>query len=482
MSAMVISFIACLALFALIGISSVSKAETTTEDYLLAGKNVPPFLAALSSAATNNSGFMFIGLIGFAWTDGIQAAWFHSGWVLGDIIAWWLIHPRIRRWSEETKALSVSSMLSMDRFGRTSRIIALLTAVLSIFFLTGYGAAQLKAGSTALYALLGWDMRIGTIIGAVIVVAYCFSGGLRASIWTDVAQAFVMLFAMAGIVIVSWMEVGNPMELAERLREIEPSLINLVPDSAAFGVVLYFLGFAFGGLGAIGQPHIVIRTMSMESPKHVKRARKWYFGWYLPFSLMAILAGLYSRVLLPNLMTDHADLAEPAELAMPLLAVDLLPGVLVGVVLAAVFAATMSTADSQLLSVSAALTQDIAPQYSESYMLSKVGTVTVTMLALVLALYADEGVFTLVLLAWSALGSTLGPLLIIRIFKQPLTDGVAVAMMVAGFATVVAWDQSPVLSGAIFRLMPGMLVPLLIYAFSWPWLRLRERRLESSEQ
>lgn len=471
----IISFIAFLVGFAVIGILSVTKKEETNEDYLIAGRGVSPWLTALSSMATNNSGYAFIGLVGFAYMYGLHSLWLSIAWILGDVLTWFFIHRRVRVQAEEVEALSVPSLLGAGRKKRISRPIVWVAGALTFVFLGVYAAAQLKAGSTALHGLFGWDLSVGAIIGAVIVVIYCFSGGIRASIWTDAAQSLVMIIGMTLLLILAFGKIGGPFQLIESLREIDPALAHWFPQNLAFGFPLYFLGFVAGGFGAIGAPHILIRSMALESEASFPKARRVYLATFVPFVLASAIIGLCTRVILPELSQLPADqahlagaeaaavLTQQAESSLPLLSIALLPDLLVGMTLAAIFAATMSTADSQILSCSAAVTQDMFPRLRGSYSASKVATLSVTLLALVVALFAGEGVFSLVLIAWSALGATLGPILLIRLAHKPLSTPVGLTMIFLGLFTVIAWGQSP-WSGSVFKLLPGLLVPLLFYA------------------
>ncbi len=464
MSVVILTFLSFIAAFAVIGMFAIRARRSTTNDYLVAGRSVSPWLTGLSSAATNNSGFMFIGLLGFTYRFGVQAIWLQTGWIVGDLIAWLWVHRRVRSLSETHEASSVPTLLATDRAGTIARPIAVAAGTLTFLFLAGYAAAQLKAGSTALTALFGWAPEIGILLGIVIVVAYCFSGGLRASIWTDAAQAFVMIGSLGALLVYAMLEVGGLGTLWSSLERADPSLVEWFPDGLAFGFALYALGFVFGGLGAIGQPHILIRSMAIQSSEDIPRARNVYFAWFVPFSAAAVLVGLYGRVLLPDLLVgvapEHAGVA--AEASLPSLGVLLLPEVLLGALLAGVFAATMSTADSQILSCSAAITQDIAPRYKESYTASKMATLAVAALALAIALTAPQSVFALVLGAWSALGASLGPLLIVRLLGWPLPPLRAYVMMATGIVTTFLWGRSAY-AADIFELLPGMAVPSLIY-------------------
>jgi sodium/proline symporter len=464
-STVVLSFLCCLAGFAAIGMASLRHRQASAEDYLVASRSVSGWLTALSSAATNNSGFMFIGLLGFTYRFGVQAIWLQGGWILGDVLVWLFVHRRVRERSGKLQVSSVPQLLGTDDAGATSRPIVLVTGALTFLFLSGYAAAQLKAGSAALTGMFGWHEAIGVVLGAVVVVAYCFAGGLRASIWTDAAQAIVMIVSLLVLLGYAALRVGGPTELVAALTAQDPTLVRFIPEDLRFGFVPYLLGFVCGGLGVLGQPHILVRTMAIRSSEEIGRARGIYFLWYVPFSCAAVAVGLYGRALLPDLLAgtlpEHAAVA--AEQSLPSLARLVLPELWLGALLAGVFAATMSTADSQLLSCSAAVTQDMAPRFRHSYAAGKLATLSVAALATATALFADEGVFELVLGAWSALGATLGPLLIVRLAGLPLSAGRALAMMAAGLFAELAWSSQS-LSSHAFELLPGLLAPAALFA------------------
>ena len=468
------SFALFLLAFTLVGALSARQKTESTEDYLVASRNVNPWLVALSAISTNNSGYMFIGLIGFAWRSGIEALWINVGWIFGDFVTWLWVHRRVRSRSEEVGATTVPGLLATDEHGNLQRPIAIVAGLMTFVFLGGYAAAQLKAGSTTLHALFDWPLWLGAVIGVVIVTVYCFAGGIRASIWTDAVQSVVMLVAMTLLLGYCWVGVGGPSALFARLEAIDPQLVQLFPSGLAFGFGLYLLGLTFGGVATVGQPHILIRFMAIDATDSIRRARNIYFVWYIFFSAAALAVGLYSRVLLPDLAAGlTGDAAVRAtEAALPTLTVQLLPPLLIGVMLAGLFAATMSTADSQILSCSGAVTQDVFPRFMSSARASKIATLSVAVLALVIALVADAGVFTLVLMAWSILGAAFGPILIVRLARWPLPSALALVMMAVGVGTVLAWGASP-WAGDVFKALPGMLAPSILYLACLPWLRRR---------
>lgn len=467
MGTVVFSFVACLLCFVLIGVASLRHSEASPDDYLVAGRSISGWLTALSSAATNNSGFMFVGLLGFTYRFGVQAIWLQGGWMLGDLLAWSWVHRAVRERSQRLDVISVPQFLATADDGYCARSVSVAAGAATFLFLGGYAAAQLKAGSAAFSGAFGWHPAIGIVLGAVIVVLYCFSGGLRASIWTDAAQALVMIGALLALLVYAALRAGGLAELFARLALLDPGLVQWIPERLGLGFPLYLLGFVAGGFGVVGQPHVLVRSMAIRSVDEIPAARRVYFLWYVPFSTAAVTAGLYARVLLPDLLrgVPEAQRAVAAEQTLPALANEVLPAALLGLLLAGVFAATMSTADSQILSCSAALTQDMAPRYRSSYWAGKLATLSVTVLATIVALTAHSDVFGLVLQAWSALGATLGPLLLVRLLRWPLPARRALVMMAVGFACQASWRQLG-LSGHVFELLPGLLAPLVVYGLA----------------
>jgi sodium/proline symporter len=453
-----LTFLLSLLFFTGIGVLASRRRETTTHDYLLAGRTVPPWLVALSAVATLSSGFMFIGQIGLTYRIGLPSMWWLIGWTIGDLIAWLFLYQRLRQASEDRDQISALAMLGPRRTVRR-RVLVPLAGVLTVFYLAMYAAAQLKAGSTALQSIFGMPANLGAILGAVIVVIYCYSGGIRASIWTDGAQSLVMLGSMALLTYAAGSHVGGPSVLMSQLASIDPALTSVFPQDPRFGFPVYFMGMICGGFGVVGQPHILVRSMAIEDAEKIRKARLYYFVWLIPFYVMAILVGLYARVLLPDLVSGEV-LA--SERALPLLSIELLPDVAVGLMLAGLFSATMSTADSQIISCTSAVTQDIRPRWSDSYGASKLTTLGGTAVALAIAISSGSGVFSLVLDAWAVLSCTLGPLLIVSLFGLPCSEKMGVAMILVGFVVTNVWVTSSY-ANATYVNFPGMAAVFLTY-------------------
>lgn len=499
-----LTFLTFIALFLGVGIYSGLHQTETTEDYLLASRNVNPWFTALSAIATGNSGFMFIGLIGFTYQVGVSTLWLSIGWLIGDWIAWFTVHQRLREISEVVGSETISAFLghtlphhlpealrelsgepsrevpgnpSREVSGEISegaiasatipplsgeshsRWITIVSALITLFFLGAYAAAQLQAGSKALTVIFGWDYSVGVFLGAIVVAIYCLTGGIRASIWIGSVQAVIMIGSMLLLLGVALTTAGGVPELLSQLRTIDAALLSPIPVNLQFGFLPFLLSWIVAGFGVVGQPHIMVRAMAIDSAENIQVARNVYLVLQTLFSVAAIAVGLASRVLLPDLMALGGDV----ELALPELATYLLPGLLVGLVLAGLFSATLSTADAQVLSCSAALTQDIFPKAARSLVWVRVGTLCTILVVLAIALLGSDSVFTLVTFAWAALAAGLGPLMVIRTLQRPVRPAIGVTMILTGVAVALLWRFGFHWSGSLYEVLPGMVASSLVY-------------------
>ena len=449
--ALLLSFLFFMCIFAGVGLASMFVKEDTTDDYLVAGRGMHPALAALSAVSTWNSGYMFIGAIGFTFMMGYNVFWMAILSTLGQVLAWAWLYKFIQKEGNARGVRSLSSLVA-EKAGAPE---AKLAAALSVLFLSIYAAAQLTAGGKALLVMLGWPEMVGILIGFVLVVAYCYAGGIRASIWTDAVQSCVMIVGSGILCWIAIGEVGGFSGLHSGLEAQSPALTNLMPPDLRFGVSMWALAFFLGGLAVAGQPQVVSRVMTLGSDKDRKQAMIWFFVWQTPFVILMTIIGLASRVLFSAADFD-------AELSLPMMAMETMPAIGVGMILASIFAATMSTADSQVLACTAAITDDIKPEWREDHKTTKKVTLVVAAFATAISiggLYVPGGdsVFTLVVLAVYGLGGIFVPLLIIRWMGYKPDTNHSLAMMVAAFVGVIGWSLLG-FSGAdgIFPSVPGM--------------------------
>ncbi|MCS5526613.1 MAG: sodium/proline symporter [Candidatus Poseidoniales archaeon] len=445
------SFLLFMLFFAGVGLASMRVKEDTTDDYLVAGRGMHPALAALSAVSTWNSGYMFIGFIGFVFIQGYSAIWIALVSTVGQVVAWIWLYKYIQKEGHERGIRSLSSLVSNTRGSPEAK----LAAVLSVVFLSIYAAAQLTAGGVALNSMLGWSEIIGILIGFVLVVAYCYAGGIRASIWTDAAQSCVMIVGSTILCVVALQEAGGLSGLHSTLKGFNPGMVNIWPSSLKFGATLWLAAFFLGGLGIAGQPQVVSRVMTLKDDKARKDAAIWFFVWQTPFIILMFFIGLTCRAIFLDM--DASD----AETGLPVLAMEVLNPFLAGVILASIFAATMSTADSQVLACTAAITDDIRPQWSQDHSTTKKVTLGVAVFATVLSLVGQQfpgfgdSVFALVILAVYGLGAIFVPLLLVRMMGYEPDTTHTIAMMVAAMGGVIMW----IIKGYpadIFPSVPGM--------------------------
>ena len=451
MMSTIASFVLFQVLFVLVGLSSSLVKRANKEDYLLAGRSVHPVLMALAASSTNSSGFMFIGLIGETYRVGLSSMWLMFGWIVGDYLAWLAIHRRLRARSAEVHAQSVPAFLAASPQGSLTAV-RVTAALLTLSFLGTYASGQFTAGSKALESLFGWPAATGAVIGAVMVAMYCFSGGIRASIWTNSAQAIVMIGSMLLLLGIGLSHAGGLTGLWSQLRAIDPALVEWQPRDLKVPFGWFVFSWIMAGVGVIGQPHLMVIAMSISSADEIRRARPVYFIWYVVFSAACILVGLCCRVLLEIPSGGEFD----AELALPLLSQQLLPGVLVGLILAGLFAATLSTADTQILCCSAAISQDLFPAWGRTYHSTKLITLGVIAGVLAFTSFGPRSVFVLLTLAWSSLAAGLGPLLAVQSFGLPVNNKVGVATILGGLAAALFWRFGLKLHDSLYEVLPGM--------------------------
>lgn len=459
---MIISFLFFLLLFVVIGVSSARKSRGTKQDYYLASSSISPAMVGLSAVATNNSGYMFIGVIGYTYATGLASIWLMLGWIVGDFLASTFVHRRLRTATELSGEVSYAGVLSNwynnGKQDNLQRIIGLI----SLIFLLAYASAQLVAGGKALHVLFDWPIWAGAVIGAVLVAVYCIAGGIRASIWTDVAQSVVMIVAMAILLFIATNSLGGIDASISQMNAVDGFLDWFPKDLALPGLaggVLFAISWAFAGFSVIGQPHIMVRFMTLASNQKMNQARFWYYLWFTAFYAMATGVGLLSRIYLAN------DGSFDAELALPTMALELLSPVFVGLVLAGIFAATMSTADSLVLSCSAAITHDLLPHKVENTFLLKMATLLITLAALSWALVNSQSVFSLVILAWSGLASAFAPLLIVLSLGGKPGQKLSILAVLTGLSVAMIWRYLGWHSN-VYEGMAGIIAGLIILSLS----------------
>ena len=418
------------------------------EDYLLAGRKLGPWVTAFSERASGESAWLLLALPGAAISVGLGEAWTVIGITLGIIASWYLIAERLRKETEKYDALTIPEYLHR-KYQDNSNVIRLFSAVIIAFFFTFYVSAQLHASGKVINSLFGLSPVNGIIIGAAVIISYTLMGGFFAVAWTDLLQGILMIGTLVILPIAGFLELqGSEYTLSDDLLQIGESNASFTMGREGLAAVSVILGGLSWGLGYLGQPHLVIRYMAIRNPIDVKKARTIAILWALPGITGAFLIGLVALNYYGPEYFNYFDV----EQAMPLLALELLPPVFAGLLISGAVAAMMSTADSQLLVSTSAITEDFIHQYLginiSNKALVRLSRFTIVILGLFafgiayLSELQQRNIFGVVSYAWSGLGSAFGPALLLSLWWSDTTRKGIIAGLLTGFLTTIIWANT----------------------------------------
>jgi len=402
---MEIVFLGLLLFIALIGITSSRLNKPTVKNYYLADKSLSPWLSGLSAMATNNSGYMFIGLIGFTYLNGLSSIWLMIGWILGDYLITKKLFPKIVNKNFHSRNVTYASIIGDLA---KNKLITKLIALVSFVFLLIYASAQFAASGKTLMAVMNWEFYYGVITGGFIVLVYSLTSGIRASIWTDAAQSIIMLVSMGLLVLFSIVKLGGVNQTLFQLSEIDGYMRLFgtgTKDSVLFNL-LSSLSWIVAGMFVVGQPHIMIRFFAVKDHNDLIHSRIFYYSSYILFYGLAFTVGMLSRLIL-----DDTAGFDP-ELALPMMAQILFNPFMVGLIISGIFAATMSTSDSLIINCSGNISQDILQLTKFSKVKIAGITLIVALTSIIIALINSGSVFSIVVFSWTILGFLITPLLI----------------------------------------------------------------------
>lgn len=448
---------ATLAVFALylastvgVGLWAARRGEDSEEDYFLAGRRLSGLTMALSAVSSGRSAWLVVGASAATWSMGLQALWMFPGYILAEAWMFAGLGPRLRARSAAVGAITVPEVLSAlplgpdGRPGSSRLPLRPLAGLLIVAFLLTYVAAQLSAGAVTLEAVFGLDGATwGLCITAGIALVYTLLGGYRAVVVTDVIQAGFMLVGLMVLPLLGLVRVGGFGALSQRLTELDPGLLDPV------GSPLALIGGLCIGLGSPGNPHILVRHMSLGDPRQARIALLTGTTWNVVMAAGALLMGLVGRALYPVASAFAGGRSDElyGTLALDLSADLLFPG-FAGFLLATLFAAVMSTCDSQLLVIASSFVRDLRGRPNPSTPVPAKGSrgrsraaVAVTLLAAVALSFVarQPQVHGFVLLSWSLLGAAFGPALVLLLHdRRTSARGVLVGMLV-GAGVVAAW-------------------------------------------
>ncbi len=455
------AFVGYLGLVVGIGVWAARFSSGGTGEFFIGGRSMGRFVVALSAVVSGRSAWLLLGVTGMAYVRGASSVWALVGYILVELVLFLTYARRLRRFTGKHGCITLPDFFAARFEDRDGRLRVLLIAVILIF-MVAYVSSQLLAGGKAFSSGFGLDPTLGLLITAGIVLVYTALGGFLAVSVTDCVQAIIMLSMLVVLPVIVVMDLGGAGYSMEVLRALDPSMLD--PFALGMGALVGFLGI---GLGSPGNPHIVMRYMSIRDPEQLKWAAAVGTAWNVLLGLGALAVGLIGRAAYPEIeMLPGSD----AEGLFPFMAGAYLPDVLYGLVLASIFAAIMSTADSQLLVGASSVSRDlyeklIAKDRSISrghmVLLSRLVVVILIAAALVLSQVAEGLIFALVLLAWAGLGAALGPTTILALYWRGTTRAGIAAGVVTGTVVTVLWYFTPALKGAIYELIPAFFASMI---------------------
>lgn len=440
-----------------------SKSEAGEKEYFLGGRNMNGFVAALSAGASDMSAWVLLGLPGAFYTAGLCEIWVSAGLFIGTVCAWIFVAPRLRRLSiAYNDSITIPQYLT-NRFLSKSKVLQLVSAIIFIIAYCIYAASSISACGTLFNTVFGVDKTAAMTVAAAIIIVYTFLGGFNAVCWTDFFQGLLMLAALmvAPIIAVIVMQAASFVEPADVLpANYYNVLSNGSFDKDSMITIISGLGW---GLGYMGMPHILVRYISIKSEKEMRRSQIVGSIWTGLILIMATVVGIVGRQYMGG------DLSDPSHVFISMVR-NVFPALIAGILLSAILAASMSTADSQLLASSSAFSSDVykpifRKNASDREMLwaGRIVVIIISVIALLIAVNPDSGsIMDLVSNAWGAFGAAFGPVVLLSLYWKRMNYAGALAGIISGFVVDIVWFKFFASSTGLYEIVPGFLAGLIM--------------------
>ena len=459
-------FILYLLLIICVGILS-NKFVSSQLDFLLAGRRLGPWVTAFSERASGESAWLLLGLPGAAIAIGYGEIWAVIGITIGIISSWFLIAERLRDETEKFDSLTIPDFLE-KKFNDSSGFIRIISALIIGIFFTFYVSAQFHGSGKILNTIFGIEPLYGITLSAIIIIIYTILGGLLAVAWTDLIQGVLMIGTLVVLPIVGLFELLSfDQSLSELLKFNSIERNSVFSGLTGFGALSVALGGMSWGLGYFGQPHLLIRYMAINSVNDIKKA-KWIAAfWAIPGISGAFMIGIIAL----GYFGEEFFIGKDSEIAMPLLAQTLLPAWIAGLLISGAVAAMMSTADSQLLVSTSAISEDlklnkvIKTKKSNKLTSTRYITIVLGLFAYATAMYSEvsgDTIFGIVSFAWSGLGSSFGPAVILSLWWTKTTREGIIAGLLTGSIVTMIWGSSVFLKSIVTERLTSFVLAFIV--------------------
>jgi len=485
--AKIIAFVLYLGMMIFIGLRNASN-NNSSADFFLGGRKVGPWVTALSAEASDSSAWLLMGLPGLCYLGGVQESiWTAAGLIIGTYLSWLFVAKPLRKCSiTYGDSITIPEFLS-NRFNDKTHVLSIVSVIFIVLFFTIYTASGFVACAKLFNSVFGLPYHAGLAIGLVVILCYTITGGYTAVCTTDFIQGTLIFVAFVVSSVIAIIALGGPANAFAQVKAFNAdalagsfgeALQNTFTANSSYKGMSIVSALAWG-LGYFGMPHIIVRFMGIRSNGEIKKARRIGISWMIISYIGTILIGVFGTAYLKNhgiiLGTGTplvGFLTGDAETVFSATMQKMYPAFIAGIFLCAILAASMSTADSQLLAASSAVSQDIFKglikknaEEKEVLNVSRFTVFLIALIALLLSLNPNSSIFGLVSFAWSGFGGTFGPLVLLALYWKRTTAPGAIAGLIAGGVVDVAWHYIPSSVAPIFGLyeiVPAFLVCLVV--------------------
>ena len=457
-----ITFIAYSALMLFIGFYFYRK-NKNTEDYFLGGRSLGPVVSALSAGASDMSGWLLMGLPGALYVSGFVESYIAIGLSIGAFLNWVFVAKRLRIYTSViANSITIPDYFE-TRFDDDKHILRIICAIVILVFFTFYVSSGLVGGAKLFESTFGIDYTHALTTGTIIIVLYTFLGGYKAVCWTDMIQGLLMMSALIIVPLVMLSNLGGYEAAISIVQEIKPQNLSM-GEGVSLLTIISALAW---GLGYFGQPHILVRFMSIRSTKEIPTATIVGISWMVISLIGACFIGILGIAYVHKF---NLTLQDPEKIFIVMSQLLFNPWI-AGILLSAILAAIMSTASSQLLVSSSTLAEDfyrrIFKQNVSSQMVMRLGRIGVLLVALIAFLISTDknsSVLSIVAYAWAGFGASFGSVMLFSLFWSKMTRMGAIAGMVTGAVVVVAWKNylAGALNFPIYEIVPGFVCASLV--------------------
>ncbi len=459
-----------------------SKGNDDTGDFYLGGRGLSPVVTAMSAEASDMSSWLLMGIPGLAYISGVaDPFWTCLGLAVGTYLNWLLVSKRLRRYTEKIGAITVPEFFS-KRYGDKKNILTAVSAIIIVIFFIPYTASGFAACGKLFNTLFGVNYLVAMIASAIIIALYCTLGGFRAVSTTDLIQGICMSVALIIVICFGVVQAGGIGAVIDNAKAL-PGFFSLSSsyDQAAgaskpYGLLTVVSTMAWG-LGYFGMPHILVRFMAINDPEKLKISRRVATVWVVIAMGIAIVIGVIGLALSSAGIIPYLEGSGNTERVIIYISdfmssFGIFPAIIAGIILAGMLAATMSTADSQLLAAASAISSDLLQDFGKkkfsdetAVKIAKITVLVISAIAVVIAYDPDSSVFAIVSFAWAGFGATFGPVMLLALFWRRSNRQGAVAGMIAGAVMVFLWKY--VISGlggafAIYELLPAFIIAFVV--------------------